>query len=124
MTISPKDPGASPTATAFDNVELVNPNLVGKLAILRVGSSRTEANLLSVFVGLKNKTARVLQIEVQTSYKDKSGQALTEGTGSWIPMRLKPREEAQYRSVAISEDASDFLVRIRRAAGVPTGGGQ
>ena len=124
MTTSPKDSGASGAATAFDNVELVNSNLVGKLAILRVGSNRTEANLLSVFVGLKNKTEHVLQVEVQTIYKDTSGQALTEGAGNWIPMKLKPHEEAQYRSVAISEDATDFLVHIRRTAGAPIGGGQ
>jgi hypothetical protein len=115
---SPDDSGSSDIATAFDNVELVNPSLAGKLIILRVGSNRTEINLLSVFVGLKNKTAHVLQIEVQTIYKDKSGQALTEGTGNWIQMKLKPHEEVQYRSVAISEDATDFLVRIRRAASV------
>ncbi|MCE0498103.1 MAG: hypothetical protein LV481_09180 [Methylacidiphilales bacterium] len=115
VTTSPKDSGTSDTTTAFDNVDLVNANLVGKLAILRAGSSRTEDNLLSVFVGLKNETARVLQVEIQTIYKDSSGQALTQGTENWIPMKLKPHEEAQYRSVAISEDAADFLVRIRRA---------
>ncbi len=124
VTTSSQDSSASDIATAFDNVDLVNSNLVGKLAILRVGSNRTEANLLSVFVGLKNETAHVLQLEVQTIYKDDSGQALTQGTGNWIPMKLKPREEADYRSVAISEDATDFLVRIRRTAGAPTGGGQ
>jgi hypothetical protein len=119
VTASPDDSGSSDNSTGFDNVELVNPNLAAKLGILRVGSSRTDADLLSVFVGLKNKTAHALEVEVQTIYKDKTGQALTEGAGSWIPMKLKPHEEAQYRSVAISEDATDFLVRIRRPASVP-----
>ena len=114
----------SDAPTAFDNIEWVNPSLVGKVAILRAGSNRTDANLLSVFVGLKNKTAHAFQVEIQTIYKDKSGQALTEGSGNWIPMKLKPHGEAQYRSVAISEDATDFLVRIRRSADVPAGGGQ
>jgi hypothetical protein len=124
VTTSPGAAGSSDTSTAFDNVELVNANLADKLGILRVGSSRTDGDLLSVFVGLKNHTGRVLEVEVQTIYKDKSGQALTEGSGSWIPMRLKPHEEAQYRSVAISEDATDFMVRIRRAVPAPAGSSQ
>jgi len=99
-----------------DNLEIVNTSLKDKLAVLRVGSARSDSNLLSVFAGVKNKTAHRLDLEMQTVYRDKDGQPLT-GHGSWIPITLKPHEETQYRSVAISEDATDFLVRIRHAPG-------
>jgi hypothetical protein len=123
---STNDATSTDTPTAFDNVELVNASLVDQLGIARVGSSRSDDNLLTVFVGLKNKTGHVLKVDVQTLYKDGSGQTLTGGAGSWVPFELKPHEETQYRSVAISEDASDFVVRIRNsvpaAPAVPAGG--
>ena len=101
------------TGSTFDNVEILPSDLNTKLSILRVGSDRTTNNLLSVFVGLKNKTAHRLAIEVQTLYKDKSSNSLNSGQASWIPITLKPHEESEYRSASISEDAVDFLVRIR-----------
>jgi hypothetical protein len=104
------------TGATFDNVEILDSSLQAKLAILRVGSDRTATNLLSIFVGLKNKTAHRLEIQAQTIYKDKSGNPLNHGQAGWISMTLKPHEESEYRSASISEDAVDFLVRIRKAA--------
>jgi len=95
---------------------VVDASLKGKLAILRVGSEPTPNNLLSVFAGLKNRTAHPLALEVQTIYRDKAGNELN--AGSWIPMTLKPHEETDYRSASISTEATDFLIRIRR---VPPG---
>jgi hypothetical protein len=112
----------SDASSDFDNLEMVDASLNGKLVALRVGSERTSTNLLSVFVGLKNKTARILKIEVQTVYKDKEGNRLSMGTGSWIPLKLKPHEEMEYCSASISEDAVDFLVRVRREPDADTGG--
>jgi hypothetical protein len=105
------------TATSydFDNLEVISPDLKGQLAVLRVGSERTDSNLLTVFTGLKNRSGHSLPIEVQTVYRDKDDNSLSDGRASWIPMTLKPHEETQYRSVALSEDATDFMVRIRRA---------
>lgn len=105
----------------FDNLEIVDAGLNGKLAVLRVGSERTSTNLLEVFAGLKNKTAHVLKIEVQTIYKDKFGTPLSEGKGSWVPIKLKPHGEMEYRSASISEDvdATNFLIRIRREPAAP-----
>ncbi len=103
------------TGSDFDNLEMAPPELKNKLAILRVGSDRTEDNLLTVFAGLKNKSNRPLQLEVQTIYRDKADHTLSSGQRSWVPITLKPHEETQYRSVAISEDAADYLVRIRPA---------
>jgi hypothetical protein len=108
---------AAPALPLFDNLEIVNPSLKDKLAVLRVGAGRSDSNLLSVFAGVKNKTAHPLDLEMQTVYRDKDGNSLTDGRGSWIAINLKPHEETQYRSVAISEDATDFVVRIRHAPG-------
>ena len=105
--------GSDDAGSSFDNLDMTDASLKGTLGILRVGSEPTPNNLLSVFVGLKNKTAHILKIEVQTIYKDKSGNELN--AGSWIPMTLKPHEETEYRSASISELATDFLVRVRRA---------
>ena len=105
--------GGADAGSGFDNVEIADASLNGKLTVLRVGSQPTPNNLLSVFAGLKNKTAHRLDLEVQTIYKDKEGNALN--SGSWIPMTLKPHEEQEYRSASISELATDFLVRVRRA---------
>jgi hypothetical protein len=99
--------------SSFDNLEIVGAGLNGKLAILRVGSQLAENNLLSVFAGLKNKTPHRLALEMETIYHDKSGDALN--VGSWIPVTLKPHEEQEYRSASISEEAVDFLIRVRRA---------
>lgn len=107
------DDEAANTGSSFDNIEILSSSLPAKLVILRVGSDRTSTNLLSVFVGLKNKTPHRLEFQVQTIYKDKLGNQLNDGHASWIPMTLKPHEELEYRSASISEDAVDFFVRIR-----------
>ena len=103
------------TSSDFDNLEIVNPSLKQQLAVMRVGSDHTDNNLLTVFAGVKNRSARPLKIEMETIYKDKLGKPLNGGENGWIPMTLKPHEETQYRSIALSEDATDFLVRIRHA---------
>ncbi len=99
--------------SSFDNLDVVDAGLNGKLAVLRVGSQVAQNNLLTVFAGLKNKTGKRLALEVETIYKDKAGNALN--AGSWILVTLKPHEEREYRSASISEEAVDFLVRVRRA---------
>jgi hypothetical protein len=130
---APPNPGVDATAglypessaasldadSSFDNLEVIDDSLKTKLTILRVGSQPTANNLLSVFAGLKNKTSRSLFLEVQTIYKDKTGASLNDG--SWIPLTLKPHEEAEYHSASISPDAVDFLVRVRRAQPDPDG---
>jgi hypothetical protein len=119
----PEDTAAPSTATStsdFDNLEVLNESLKDKLSVLRVGSGRSDSNLLSVFAGVKNNTGHRLDLEMQTLYRDKDGHPLSDGRGSWIPISLKPHEEVQYRSVAISEDATDFLVRIRHASAAGT----
>jgi hypothetical protein len=105
--------GGSDADSSFDNLDVMDDSLKGKLAVVRVGSEPSANNLLSVFAGLKNKTARRLSLEVQTIYKDQEGNALN--AGSWIPMTLKPHEEREYRSTSITEAAVDFLIRVRRA---------
>jgi hypothetical protein len=99
--------------SGFDNIEVIDTSLKTELTILRVGSQPTANQLLSVFAGLKNKSSRVLELEVQTIYKDKTGADLN--AGSWIPVTLQPREETEYHSASISPDAVDFLVRVRLA---------
>jgi len=97
----------------FNNLEVVDPVLANKIALLRIGSQRGPNGLLGVFAGLKNKTARRLEIEIETIYKDKSGNELN--TGSWIHLTLGPNALQDYRSSAILEAAVDFLIRVRRA---------
>lgn len=106
-------PPKTDAGSSFENLELADASLKGKLAILRVGSEPSANDLLSVFAGLKNKTAHPLALQVQTIYKDKAGDSLN--TGSWIPMTLKPHEETEYRSTSISGEAVDFLIRVRLA---------
>ena len=103
--------------TSFDNIDIVDDTLDGKVAVLRVGSEVGENKLLSVFAGLKNKTAHKLDLEIQTIYKDEFGNALN--SGSWIPFTLKAHEEKEYHSTSISMQAVDFLVRVRHAAPTP-----
>jgi hypothetical protein len=103
--------------SSFDNIEIVDTGLNEKMAVLRVGSQLAENNLLSVFAGLKNKTPRRLALEVETIYRDKAGNSLN--AGSWIAVTLKPHEEREYRCASISEQAVDFLIRVRRAPPVP-----
>jgi hypothetical protein len=105
--------------SSFDDIEIVDDSLGSKLTILRIGSQPGSNNLLSVFATLRNTTARRLYLEVETVYKDKAGLPLNDA--SWIPLTLQPHEEGTYRSSSISEQADDFLVRIRRAR--PTAAG-
>jgi hypothetical protein len=105
--------GEEAADSSFDNLDIVDSGLNGKLGVERVGSEVGENNLLTVFAGLKNKTGRQLNLQIETIYKDKDGNALN--AGSWIPFTLSAHAEKEYRSSAISEAASDFLVRVRRA---------
>ena len=102
------DPGST-----FDNLDVADPGLNGQLPVLRVGSEMTPNNLLAVFAGLKNRTGHRLTLNVETIYTDKAGNVLN--AGSWIALVLKPHEEKEYRSASISEDATDFLIRVQRA---------
>jgi hypothetical protein len=111
---------ATDNASSFDDVDIIDASLNGKLAIQRVGSEATPTGLLSVFVGLKNKTARDLNVQLETIYKDQEGNPVN--AGSWITLSLKPHEEREYRSTSISVrydpnlmDAN-FVIRIRHAA--------
>ncbi len=97
----------------FNDVEIVDPALQSKLELIRIGSHRGSNNLLTVFTVIKNKTARKVELEIETIYKDHDGNALN--TGSWIGISLEPQKERNYRSSAISEAAVDFLIRVRRA---------
>jgi len=101
---------------SFDNLDVVDASLKGKMAVLRVGSEVGENKLLTVFAGLKNKTGHHLDLEIETIYKDQYGNALNQG--SWIAFSLAAHEEREYHSSSISVAATDFLVRVRRA--VPT----
>jgi hypothetical protein len=95
------------------NIEIVDTSLNRKIDVVRINSRRGTNNLLAVFAGLKNKTGVNLDIEIETIYKDESGNTLN--TGSWIRFTLAAHEEQDYRSSAISEGAVDFLIRVRRA---------
>jgi hypothetical protein len=112
--------GATDADLSFDNIDVIDASLSGKLAVLRVGSDVGTNKLLSVFAGLKNKTGHHLDLEIETIYKDTYGNALN--SGSWIPFNLKAHEEKEYHSASISEQATDFLVRVRRVTAGGTHG--
>jgi hypothetical protein len=105
--------GTTDTGADFNNIEIVDASIEAKLEIARIGSRRGANHLLSVFAGLRNKTNLKLDLEIETIYKDKSGNELN--TGSWIHFTLAPHAEQDYRSSAISEGAVDFLIRVRHA---------
>jgi len=112
--VSEAPPAAdSDSGSTFDNLEIVDSSLKGKLGISRVGSQVADNKTLTVFAGFKNKTSHKLSLEVMTIYKDGSGIALN--AASWIPVTLKANEEREYRSSSITEQAVDFMIRIRRA---------
>jgi hypothetical protein len=112
--------GATDADLSFDNIDVIDASLSGKLAVLRVGSDVGANKLLSVFAGLKNKTGHHLDLEIETIYKDTYGNALN--SGSWIPFNLRAHEEKEYHSASISEQAADFLVRVRRTTAGGTHG--
>jgi hypothetical protein len=105
-------------ASGFGNVDLVDGALAGKLGVLRVGSDRTGTNLLSISATLKNATGHALTIEAQTLYKDADGNWIDGGRAGWLTLEIKPHGELRYRSASLSDDARDFLVRIRLSPSV------
>jgi len=113
FVLAGKAAGSSKEDSSFDNLDLIDPSLIGKVGVLRVGSELGENKLLSVFAGLKNKTGHRIELEVQTIYKDEFNNALN--SGSWIPFTLLAHEEKEYHSASISTQAVDFLIRVRRA---------
>ena len=113
MTLLGTNHATAAADLTFDNVDVIDTSLGGKLAVLRVGSDVGVNKLLSIFVGLRNKTGHALNLEIQTIYKDTYGNALN--SGSWISFTMKAHEEKEYHSSAISEQATDFLVRVRTA---------
>jgi hypothetical protein len=98
----------------FDNVQLTDSTLEARISVTRVGSQRTNTNLLSIFADLKNLTGHTVAIETQTLYKDGDGNWLDGGRAGWLPLELKPHEEFEYRSASLSDQARDFLVRVRQ----------
>jgi hypothetical protein len=98
----------------FDNVQMIDSTLEGRISVTRVGSQRTNTNLLSIFADLKNLTGHTVGIQAQTLYKDGDGNWLDGGRAGWLPLELKPHEEFEYRSASLSEQAQDFLVRVRQ----------
>lgn len=119
LPVVPPASDASPAAadsdsgSTFDNLEIVDSSLKGKLGISRVGSQMADNKLLTVFAGFKNKTSHRLPLEVMTIYKDQAGNPLN--AASWIPVTLKANEEREYRSSSITVQAVDFMIRVRRA---------
>jgi hypothetical protein len=106
--------GSGTAEPGFDNVEVIDPGLEGRLSVVSVGSDRTGTNLLSVFVTLKNLTSSSLMVEAETLYKDANGDWMDGGKAGWISLEIKPHEEFDYRSASLSDEAQDFLVRLRR----------
>ena len=96
------------------NLEVLSPSLNNRLAVNHVKSHRTDSNLLAVSAALKNSSSHDLPLQVETVYRDKHG-LMINSHASWVPLTLKPGEETEYRSVSITDDANDYLVRIRRA---------
>lgn len=99
-------------ASGFTNVDL-DTGFTGKLVVVRVNCGRTDNNLLAVSAMLRNVTGRTVKIEVGTCYADAAGNWINGGQAGWLSFVLKPHSEFQYRSASLSDDASDYLVRIR-----------
>jgi hypothetical protein len=116
---APAAPADTDSEAGFDNVDVVDAALTGKISVLRVGSQRTNTNLLSIFASLKNLTGHAITIQAQTLYKDGDGNWLDGGKAGWVSLTLKPHEELEYRSASLSDDAQDFLVRIRTQPALP-----
>ena len=112
-------PSDGDSEAGFDNVDVLDAALNAKISVVRVGSQRTNTNLLSIFAGLKNLTGHPVTIQAQTLYKDGDGNWLDGGKAGWLTLQLKPHEELEYRSASLSDDAQDFLVRVRRPPGLP-----
>jgi hypothetical protein len=96
-----------------NNLDIVDDVLKPKLDLTHIDAQRSRNNLLVVTLGLSNKTGHKVDLDVETVYKDKSGNELN--TGSWIPFTLQPHGDLNYRSSSISEAAVDFLIRVRKA---------
>jgi hypothetical protein len=99
--------------SGFDNVDLLDGSLTGKLGVMRVGSDRSDENTLSILAALKNLTDHPLRLEAQTLYKDANGNWMNGGCAGWIALELKPHGQLNYRSESLSVEAQNFLVRIR-----------
>ena len=112
-------PSDTDSEAGFDNVDVLDAALNAKISVVRVGSQRTNTNLLSIFAGLKNLTGHPVTIQAQTLYKDGDGNWLDGGKAGWVSLTLKPHEELEYRSASLSDDAQDFLVRIRTQPALP-----
>ncbi len=105
----------------FDGVHFVDKKLAGLIKVERVNTELSPMKLLTVYVAFKNKTHKAIDIQVQTNYADVDKKPLS-GEDSWIDLTLKPREESEYCSVALSADARSYLVQVRLEP--PDGSGQ
>jgi hypothetical protein len=116
---APAAPDETDTDAGFDNVDVLGTALFGKLSVVRVGSQRTNTGLLAIFASLKNLTGHPLTIQAQTLYKDGDGNWIDGGKAGWLTLTLKPHGELEYRSASLSDEAQDFLVRLRVPPGLP-----
>ena len=98
-----------------NNFDIVDDVLKSKLDLVHIDAQRGHNNLLSVTLSMSNKTSHKIDLEIETIYKDKDGNALN--TSSWIGFTLKPHANQDYRSSSISDTAVDFLIRVRKARG-------
>ena len=103
------DPQEGP---GFDGVAYIDKKLSSLITVEKVNNELSPMKLLTVYVDIRNKTRKPLELQVQTMYEDTS-RNLVSSDNSWIEFPLKPHELQEYCSVALSQNARSYLVRIR-----------
>ena len=102
-------------------IVLLNNDLLRTLAVDKpVLVDRDSVNRLRIQVGLRNRVDNeILQIQVQTLWRNDAGRVLYSQPGSeaaWVTMTVSPGQTVVYSQTALTAEATRFSIQVRYAA--------
>ena len=88
------------------------PDKVGKIAVEKLGVSRTATNTLQVYTVLRNRTDYPLQVQARVQFFDMN-EMVVEGPSSWQRLMLDPQSIVSYKEFSTRTDCDYYYIEIR-----------
>lgn len=87
-------------------------NLTYKVYVVNINALPLSDGRMQVSAELENRTGKNLVIQVQTQFRDATGN-LTEDKTNWRTIVMTPRSSTSYQAESMNSDARDYIVRVK-----------